>query len=323
MQTDSHTLYGVHIVERSFSFVQVTMLITLAWFLFMKFSDKYGEFLDYLKYVKGLNEKTVNNYRFLVYGSLSHSIQDMNIESSNLIDVVKSVTEIAKTHGKNGPTSTTLVLKKYFEFLEESGIEIPFKWRSIKTPKPPKKEIEILEPDEIEEIREALLTSTSKGVRNRTIFELTLSSALRVGELVSLNREDWNSDSRELMVTNIKSKERQMVLVNKEASKWIDLYIGERKDEYESLFASEYSGRLHRASMIGILNKVKKELGMKKELTFTIIRKTIISEWADKAGNPKYTQNWARHRKLETTLNYYVHIEKNKAKMMYKELVDR
>jgi len=118
-------------------------------------------------------------------------------------------------------------------------------------------------PDEIEKMRGALLqkqatTDYQKMVklRNIAIFELLLSSGIRVNELVGLNRSDINFNENSIVVHGKGSKQREAYF-NSKAKIALQNYLETRTDNEASLF----TGRTHKRLLVNGVERIVRELG--------------------------------------------------------------
>lgn len=91
----------------------------------------------------------------------------------------------------------------------------------------------------------ALLAAVGANVRDRTVLLLVLSTGVRVGELVRLNRADLKTDGEgsELAVRTAEGSERT-VYPSAQATESLREYLGGRDDECEAMFVSRAGGRL-------------------------------------------------------------------------------
>ena len=76
-----------------------------------------------------------------------------------------------------------------------------------------------------------------RNLRDKAIFELLLSSGMRVGELVSLNHKDLNMAERTVIVHGKGDKERE-VFFNELAKVSINRYLESRDDTNPALFVT-------------------------------------------------------------------------------------
>ncbi len=151
------------------------------------------------------------------------------IEDDDLIDYMHKYKQIRKVSGRY-LNSMRLVFNSFFRWLQRrkiimrnpvDGLE-PIKYRQV-VKKP-------LSPEELEKVRCAC-----ERERDLAIVEFLYSSAVRVSELVRLNREDISWESDDVMVLGKGNKEREVYL-NAKAHLHLKQYLAGRTDNNPALF---------------------------------------------------------------------------------------
>lgn len=202
----------------------------------MKVKDLFEPYLAYLKQL-GRSDKTISEHKRMLYGSLSHSIQDHDIESLTVVDAAK-VIEAGKAHGVFGPQRGIVVFRQLIKFVHDSGKPTPFDWRDVSVPTVPRKKVEYLTPEEIDKLVETIDISVLAGLRTRACLELLFASGMRIGELCGLDKDDIDFEKLQADITNSKTKAEQTVYFTPRAAEWVQRYVAARKDNYPYLFVS-------------------------------------------------------------------------------------
>lgn len=290
----------------------------------MKLKESYPKFLKYLEQ-KGYANKSLKGYEFMLYGSLSHSIQDIELKDLKLTDVVK-VLEAGRSHGAFGPQRSVSNLRCLLRFLEESGEPVPFNWRLIQVPSMPHKPIEYLTDLEMEELRTHFDLTTFSGKRFRVLIELLRDTGLRIGEALAINREHIDWSAREIKVINNKTKEHEKVYFTERVKELILNHLKERNDNILYLFVQ--GDDRHRLGMALIkhdivnFDKQLQAAGFKKHVHFHIFRKTFATKLIQSGANIKETQYLCRHKSERTTLRSYTAVDKERVKITYAKIFD-
>ena len=136
------------------------------------------------------------------------------------------------------------------------------------------------------------------------MIDLLVSTGMRVGELVKLNREDINFNERECIVFGKGNKER-IVYFNARAKIHLQQYLAERKDRNKALFVSlakphnrlQISGVETRLRKIGKLSKIVRVHPHK-------FRRTLATMAIDKGMPVEQVQKLLGHVKIDTTMHY-------------------
>lgn len=239
-----------------------------------------------------------------------------------------------------GPTRERhgmIVVRKLLEYSAEIGHKLQFYWGEIKLPGMILNSPESLSYGEVEKIRESTCEDIDDYwherrehacLRNRAMFELALHTGLRIGELLSLNWSDIDLEKEELRVRNIKTKKIDLVdCVG--ATPFLKDYKKYRNDDCDVMFVSAHDfGRGKQCKRMGvntaqrIMNDWKKRVGINK-FCWHIIRKTYVTELLKQGLSIRDVQHLARHESPQTTMTYYVALERDTARSKNREVMSR
>lgn len=199
----------------------------------MLVKEKYDDYLSYLRQ-KGLTEKTIREHSRFLFGSLSHSVENIKLRKLKLTDVAK-VIETGKRHGEYGSQRAVVVFRRYLKFLKESGLKVPFDYRDIEVPRVPIKEPIIFEKKELRKLFNSFpLNSSKRDIRlmawNMRAFSETLfGSCLRSFEALSLRVSQLPEikKNKELIVKTKGGGERRIYFTER-TLKWIERCLKKR-----------------------------------------------------------------------------------------------
>ena len=247
----------------------------------------------------GKSEGTIEQYRFHLSRMLSYVGKNVQeIEDDDLIDYMHKYKQIRKVSGRY-LNSMRLVFNSFFRWLQRrkiimrnpvDGLE-PIKYRQM-VRKP-------LSPEEMEKIRCAC-----RDERELAIVEFLYSSAVRVSEMIQLNRDDIKWDSDDVIVLGKGNKER-IVYLNARARIHLKRYLDSRTDSNPAVFVSHKSPheRLTRSGVEYILRELGKAAGAKNVYPHRF-RHTSASDLL-RLGMPiEQVQEVLGHVKIETTRIY-------------------
>lgn len=147
--------------------------------------------------------------------------------------------------------------------------------------------------------------------RDLAIIDLLISTGIRVGELVNLNRSDINFDERECVVLGKGDKERKVYF---DARTKIHLlqYLDGRCDTNSALFVGLYSP-WNRLSIAGVERFLSK-LGAASHVQHVHphkFRRTMATMAIEKGMPIEQLQKLLGHTQIDTTLHYAIVNEKN------------
>lgn len=161
----------------------------------------------------------------------------------------------------------------------------------------------------------AIKSDTSLGLRDRTIFEMLYTTGLRVGEMVSLDMSDIDTQGRRLHVKKGKGSRERILPLASGILIWIERYMQEsrahfveriqEKDETSALFVSTLGTRL---SVAGVEARAKHYstlvFGKEKRITPHIFRHSFASHLLMNGASVKDVSILLGHVSLDSTVGY-------------------
>ena len=246
----------------------------------------------------------------------------------------KSVSEISKTDllrlksfwlsknlGASRQMSLLLALKRFLIFCrDEKKIELLLEPGEIKPPPRPRREVVFLTPEEIEAFISTIPLMTYKGavhqsgMRLRAVVEALLGTAMRISELLSLDRDGIDFEKREARIIGKGGKERT-VFFSERSLVWIRRYLESRSDDCPALFVCQNGrDRLRRDDLWRYFDRHRKLAGIKKKVRPHILRHTAATTLLFNGCPVGHIKAILGHERLETTCRYYLGIDHRMAK---------
>lgn len=259
---------------------------------------------------KGVKENSIKNYMNIVKAFFKHTKLDYrSVTSQDVTDylAVKKVSKnvYGRSNSQNYLADICRVLFIFFGWAYKKhhiGTDI---MRDVDRIKAKQKKKDRITPEEIEACRECL-----KDEREKALFELMLSTGLRVGEIARLRIEDISFAERKLYVhgTKTDAADREAYLSIR-ARNCIRKYVGQRMQGYV-FQPSRNIFREERPIGEGTLEKIAKEIGRRAGAhvvtTVHIYRKTFASETYRKTENVKMVSVLLGHASTAITEKYYL-----------------
>ena len=179
---------------------------------------------------------------------------------------------------------------------------------------------------EIEKLREYFLNHGRRIIRlrNVAIFELLLSSGVRVNELCELNRSQINLEDCSMIVFGKGAKERE-VYFNVKAQKALKDYLDNRQDSYPCLFkAAKCVGdnsdcRLTVNALERVIREAGNAVGVKAHPHK--FRRTFATNMLSKGVPLEQVKTLLGHSNIETTTIYAL-VDEEQLKWNHKKLMD-
>ncbi len=283
-------------------------------------------------------KSTIEGHTIVLRKFIGPTLGTKLIGELTLLDVDK-LQDISRLCGSSRPRACIITYRRLLMYVKKCGLTLPFNLDDIEVPKyRSQKPVQAFTLEDIERVREALTPSnrsyskyaTAKikddcvqsMYRTRCLFEVMLHTGLRLSEALALNKSDINLDTNEMMIANKMDKKWEKVYLYG-CTNHIAEYLETREDNNEALFVSSTGCRLSYYTAQTMLKRLKKRLGLKKNLTHHIWRKTFITLLLKHGGDPKKTQKAARHRSLQTTLNHYYALDDDEVKTYHEDVMSR
>lgn len=270
------------------------------------------------KKIEGLSDRTLEAYKN-VYNHFFKFI-DKHYTLVDTEDIREYLTYYQELNGCSLNTLDThrRYLLTLFTWLTENEyiLHNPMKRiGKIKTPIRVKKEFSNMD---LEKMRDAI---PERDLRTRAVFELLLSSGIRVGELYRLNRDDLNFHTLTFKVLGKGSKER-LCYFNETASYYLKKYLKSRKDNNPALFVTK--AKPHNRVGTNGHERIIRELGVKAGVENAHphrFRRTTAT-LAVKRGMPiEEVQKLLGHSNISTTM-LYVNVDQDTVKLNHSKFTN-
>ena len=155
--------------------------------------------------------------------------------------------------------------------------------------------------------------------RDKALIAFLLSTGVRVGEAVSLNRVNVDMIQGSVTFRGEKSRKGKFrtVYLDQYAKRYLGMYLASRTDQNPALFASErlYGGEPRRigcAAMEKITKRICREAGVTRKGTVHVFRRTFATRLAERGCPIEIIQELMGHADAGTTLKSYIAKGKNR-----------
>jgi len=294
-----------------------------------------NEFLEYLEIEKSRSQKTIENYGrylrvFLDWAKITKSseITDELVRNFRLhLSRYKDKKE--KSFKKATQSYYVIALRSFLKYLAKRDIEALLA-EKVEIGKNPAREIEFLEPEEVERIIEAASGRDFKSLRDRAILEMLFSAGMRVSELVGINRDKLNLQSGELSVRG-KGDKIRVVFISDTAKAALEAYSGKRTDIDPALFIRDVKGlkkfkkgnkntddslRLTSRSVQRIVKYYAVKAGIVKDVHPHTLRHSFATDLLVNGADIRSVQAMLGHSSITTT-QIYTHVTNKQLKEVH------
>lgn len=291
----------------------------------IKFEKKLNQFINFIKFEKGLSENTINSYRidltqYLMF-LMINNIEDFN----NVTDY--HISNFLKILAESELSDTTRIrylssIKSFHRFLFIEKIVESDVSELIDLPKRKRKLPETLSIPEIEKILNQPNISTAIGIRDRSILETLYGCGIRVSELINLSKKDIIWESEIIRIIGKGSKER-IVPIGSSALFWLDKYIKEIRPKIvktsltnEIIYLNQKGGKFSRMGIWKIIKEYSLRAGLDNVHPHTF-RHSFATHLLEGGADLRAVQEMLGHSDISTT-QIYTHIDKEFIKEVHR-----
>ena len=261
-------------------------------------AELLGAFISSKK-VEGCSDKTIHYYK----SSIEKLIATVK---KNVCDIATNDIRcyLADQQEQRGLSKVTIdnlrrIYSSFFSWLEDEDYITKSPVRRIHKVRTDALVKEVLTDENIEVLRDSC-----HELRDIAMIDLLLSTGMRVGELVKINRDDIDFQERQCVVFGKGNKERE-VYFNARTKIHLKKYLEQRTDTNPALFVSLHEPHT-RLTISGVevrLRQLGKRVNLNKVHPHKF-RRTLATMAIDKGMPIEQVQKMLGHVKIDTTLHY-------------------
>lgn len=267
------------------------------------------------KRLEGCSEKTIAYYQATINMFLNK--YNSPISSINTEDIRIYLAQYQSERHSSKVTIDNIrrVFSSFFSWLEDEEFILKSPVRRIHKVKFGRTVKDTFTDEELERMRDAC-----DNIRNLSVVDTLISTGMRVGELVRLNRTDINFIERECIVFGKGDCERK-VYFDARTKLHLQEYLKQRTDDNPALFVT-----LHKPKRRITINGVESMLKNLEEITSINnihphkFRRTMATRAIDKGMPIEQVQKLLGHVRIDTTLHYAM-VNQENVKNAHKKFV--
>ncbi|MBI2052692.1 MAG: tyrosine-type recombinase/integrase [Candidatus Ryanbacteria bacterium] len=279
-----------------------------------KLEKYFKDYLSYLEIEKGRSKKTQENYRrylkkFFAFANIKSPeeiteelVREFRLELTKIGEKKHSIKKITQNY-------YIIALRNFLKFLLKRDLKVlsPDK---IELPKLSRRQIEIVEYQDLERLLRATEGSDLRSLRDRAVLETFFSTGLRLQELCSLNRAI--DLSRGEITVRGKGEKLRVVFLSENARKAIKRYLEKRADAEGALFISlsrngEVLGRITPRSVERLVEFRARKAGIAKKVHPHELRHSFATDLLMNGADLRSGQELLGHANIGTT-QIYTHL---------------
>jgi integrase/recombinase XerD len=267
--------------------------------LMLPILEKYNKVLK----IRGRAKSTLKMYNYTLINFLDNIDEDFTTIE---VDIIRDY--ISKEQEKNKRTTVNTkiaIIKSFFKWLREEGIRDNNPTINLKKSKVIDNQRRYLKPEEIEIIR-----LKDFSLLNKLIFEVLLTSGIRVSEARNLDWNDINFPRRSLLVQKGKGGKSRVTKFSIRAKLLLIKYRELREDDDKWVFQSDFKKRMSVKSLQRRVSKIGEKTNLGINLTPHKLRHTFATMLSKNSTPIEVIQELLGHENLNTTKRY-VHVSQD------------
>jgi integrase/recombinase XerD len=197
----------------------------------------------------------------------------------------------------------------------------------LDAPRPGRRLPELLSRDEVDRLLAGPDPRTAAGTRDRAMLELLYATGLRVSELVSLELNDVNLETRVLVARGKGNKER-LVPIGAPAADAVKAYLASARERLlrarrsKDLFVTPRGGRMTRHGFAKLLGRYARGAGIRRRISPHKLRHSFATHLLEGGADLRAVQAMLGHADVATT-QIYTHVDRTHVKKLYERFHPR
>jgi len=283
-------------------------------------------FLEHLEIEKNCSKLTIRNYEHYLNVLIDYLTNGDENKKATIDDIsVDNVRNfrlfLSRQKGTAGEMKLVtqgyyiISLRSFLKWLIKNDYKV-LQPEKLDVPKIKDHSLKFLDALQMDRLMNQPLCSTESGLRDRVIIELLFSTGLRVSELVALNKDQINLNTREFGVIG-KGGRSRLVFISKEAADFLDRYLKSRTDRYKALFirklkekdivSDDDKVRLTARSVQRLVKHYVKQANLPVDATPHTIRHSMATDLLRSGADLRSVQEILGHKNIATT-QIYTHV---------------
>lgn len=284
----------------------------------------------YLKLELNFSKNSVDAYKSDLI-KLSNFLADQNIslQKASRKELEKFIESISLFGlAPRSQARTLSSIRNFYQFLVIEKIITLNPAELLESPKIGKALPEVLEPEEIQKMLDAIDLSRTGGERDKAILELMYSSGPRVSEVIFLETQHLYFDE-ELVVFTGKGNKQRFVPMGRSAISQLKRYKTHIRDQQAEarghekyLFLNNKGRRLSRTHIFTLVKTLAASTGINRNVRPHTLRHSFATSLVERGADLRAVQQMLGHESITTT-EIYTHLDRTYLRDVVKEFHPR
>ncbi|HUH08421.1 MAG TPA: site-specific tyrosine recombinase XerD [Egibacteraceae bacterium] len=290
---------------------------------------RHGErFLDFLSAERGASAHTLAAYRrdlslYAHYLDGVGIVDPIHAAREDLAAFVEWIRDARTSRGQPYATSTimrTLVaVRGLHRFLVAEGLAEVDPSTEMTGPRPRRALPKALSVEQVERLLAAPVGEDPAALRDRGMLELLYGAGLRVSELVDLDVDDVDVESRTVRCVGKGDKERMVPLggaARAAIEAWVVRGRASLGPKSPALFCNQRGGRLTRQGGWKIVKRHADAVGLSRQVSPHTLRHSFATHLLDNGADVRVVQELLGHASVNTT-QIYTMVSRTRLRAVY------
>jgi integrase/recombinase XerC len=286
----------------------------------------FGDFLQYIRYIKHYSPYTVLSYQkdieqFFLFNSFDMETEESIIDSRMIRSwMVHLVDEDNSPRTVNRKISS---LKSYFRYLQKEGIMKGNPAAHVLTPKTHKKLPVFVREDQMDHLLDQVdFGDDYAGFRNRIMIETFYNTGIRLSELVNLKVTDLDFLQQSIKVLGKRNKER-IIPIDRQFGLTLQQYLSLRAATFPGpdegyLFLTPSGRKVYSRLVYRVVHGFLTLVTTADKKSPHVLRHTFATHMLNKGADLNAIKELLGHANLSAT-EVYTHNTFEKLKSVYKQ----
>jgi site-specific recombinase XerD len=256
------------------------------------------------KYLEeNLQKSTIKNY---LYEIEKYKLLNKNTEQYNYKNIMEYVEMIRNNYESASIIRILSALKKYYDYLVETGIRKDNPARAIQLRDIKKKPIQLQDLFTENELLKLLEPRKERykllEKRNQILMGLLVHQALKIGEIIQIKTTDIFLEKAQINITGTSQTNNRILPLKAEQILLFYNYLESKKDSSNIFLTNKLNNPITGEDINYLISTYQKQFT--KKLTSITIRQSVITNLLTKGNDLRMVQEFAGHKYLDTTEKY-------------------
>ena len=292
------------------------------------------DFLEHLEVERNLSKLTLRNYghylrRFIDWsanqGITDLTKLDLDVIRKYRVFLARYEDDQGRTLSKSTQSYHIIALRSWMKWLIKRDADV-IQPEKIDLPKKESHSMKFLQLEQVERLLNQPQLSKKAGLRDKALMEVLFSTGLRVSELVSLNRDQVDTDRQEFGVIG-KGRRPRVVFLSERAAVWLRQWLDSREDNWRPVFV-RFSGkkpdlladgeemRLTTRSVQRLIARYCRKARLPIKISPHGIRHSFATDLLANGAGLREVQEMLGHKNIATT-QIYTHVTRPQLKKVH------